>query len=642
MAPPSGSATYKTQDGSKKDGTLTMSQDGQSVSWIPAAGGASQAVTLPVSQITNLQQTPASSQKVMLKIHTLDPSNPTGKPLQHIFSFTSKNNPRAEADAIKDALSAAIQAAKAGQGTPTPTPTPAPTPGVGESMSAAMAIASAVSSTATGKNPWDDDKRLQSDVELQQSLLKSDPTLQRMFMESLSTRPETLTAGQFMTLFWSTRLHLLRAHAIERSQTRGSYNVLSTLKPRVEDNVTKLNISKEQIQLIFNQHPLVKRVYDENVPKLSEQQFWSRFFQSRLFKKLRGERIAETDATDAILDKYLKADESGAVEREANVPYFLDLAGNELNNSQRRGNRPDVDMRWSGGDKVPIIRTLNSLSEKIMANVAPADGDLHAPIGMDEETYDELQLRDLRGDELQDRIRLNIRDQSRFFSSQAKVVDDEQSQLFAKQDPEQILRDLRMEIERDLPGGGTVPLGRLVEPEEDSDDDDKKSSQLIGSRVNLHRASNQILNAIRERQAQMEVTSPSNTYGLSSSLYDRLTLTHATTTEFLHQFWQAFLSGNPDRAGEVASLVESLNRAMERIKSVAQDAEAERQVEVNKRKQQARAFREATGQKARIDVEGVPGGEKGVHQLLGPTIRALETALGKYQTALAEEMQKPQ
>jgi transcription initiation factor TFIIH subunit 1 len=53
MAPPSGSAAYKTQDGSKKDGTLTMSQDGQSVSWIPAAGGASQTVTLPVSQITS-------------------------------------------------------------------------------------------------------------------------------------------------------------------------------------------------------------------------------------------------------------------------------------------------------------------------------------------------------------------------------------------------------------------------------------------------------------------------------------------------------------------------------------------------------------------------------------------------------------
>jgi transcription initiation factor TFIIH subunit 1 len=49
MAPPSGSAAYK-----KKDGTLTMSQDSQSISWIPAAGGATGTITIPVSQITSM------------------------------------------------------------------------------------------------------------------------------------------------------------------------------------------------------------------------------------------------------------------------------------------------------------------------------------------------------------------------------------------------------------------------------------------------------------------------------------------------------------------------------------------------------------------------------------------------------------
>jgi transcription initiation factor TFIIH subunit 1 len=48
MAPPSGSAAYK-----KKDGTLTISQDGQSISWIPAAGGATGTITLSVAQVTS-------------------------------------------------------------------------------------------------------------------------------------------------------------------------------------------------------------------------------------------------------------------------------------------------------------------------------------------------------------------------------------------------------------------------------------------------------------------------------------------------------------------------------------------------------------------------------------------------------------
>ncbi|KAI2977568.1 hypothetical protein CBS147482_10615 [Aspergillus niger] len=623
MAPPSGSAAYK-----KKDGTLTIAQDRQSISWIPAAGGAAGAITLPVAQITNLQQTPASNPKVMLKIFVLPPNAPASSPEQYVFSFTAGANARPEADAIRDALSAAIQAAKTAQNAP-----------VKEGVSPAMAIANAVSSAGKEKNPWDDDKRLQGGVELQQSLLKSNPILQRMFMESLHTKPDTLSASQFMTQFWSTRLHLLRAHAIERSQTRGSYNVLSTLKPRVEDSVTKLNISKEQIQLIFNQHPLVKRVYDENVPKLSEQQFWSRFFQSRLFKKLRGERISETDPTDIILDKYLKADESGNLPRDAHVPHFLDLAGNEVNNSQRQGNRPDLDMRPSSVEKVPIIRTLNSLSEKIMANVAPADGEADGKTGEDG-TYNELQLRDLRGDEEQQRILLNVKDQSRFFSSHSKTAEDEQNKLFAQQDPNQILGQLRGDLEQNLPEGGAAPLGRLVEPQEEDDEDQQKFEDVIGSRANLKRASNQILEAIRDRRSQTEGSGNAGTYGLSTALYDRLTLTHATTTEFLHQFWQAFLSGNADRAGEVASLVESLNRAMERIKSVAQDAETERQVEVDRLKQHAREVLERTGRKLKLNLAGVAGGEQAVNRLLGPTIRALETALAKYNQALAEEMKE--
>ncbi|KAL4999731.1 hypothetical protein BDV10DRAFT_164227 [Aspergillus recurvatus] len=625
MAPPSGSAAYK-----KKDGTLTMSSDRQSVSWIPAAGGASGTITISVAQITNLQQTPASSPKVMLKIFALPPNNPSAAPEQYIFSFTAGATARAEADAIKDALSMAIQAAKSAQATPGP----AVATGEGGSMSAAMAMASAVSSAGSGKHWWDDDKRLKTDVELQQSLLKADANLQKMFMESLHTKPETLSASQFMSQFWSTRLHLLRAHAIERSQTRGSYNVLSTLKPRTEDNVTKLNISKEQIQLIFNQHPLVKRVYDENVPKLSESQFWSRFFQSRLFKKLRGERISEADATDAILDKYLKADESGNLPRDIHMPHFLDLEGNEVNNSQRRGNRPDIDMRPSAVEKIPIIRTLNSLSEKIMANVAPADRVASAPVGkMDDGTYDELQLRDLRGDEEQNRVLLNIRDQSRFFSA-AKIAEDERNRQLEQQDPEQILQNLRSSIARNFRVDGLAPLGQLVDPDEDEDaDEDSKMS----SRHHRDLASTQILGVIKDRRTQAQVASNSDTYGLTSALYDRLTVTHATTTEFLHQFWQAFLSGNPDRAGEVASLVESLNRAVERINAVATDAEAERQVEVERVKQHAREVLQATGKRLRVNLDSIPGGEQAVKRLLGPTIRALDTALTRYKEALAEE-----
>jgi transcription initiation factor TFIIH subunit 1 len=61
---------------------------------------------------------------------------------------------------------------------------------------------------------------------------------------------------------------MLRAHAIERTQQRGPYNVLSVLKPKTQDGTTKVSLSADRIRDIFEQHPLIKRVYDENVPKV--------------------------------------------------------------------------------------------------------------------------------------------------------------------------------------------------------------------------------------------------------------------------------------------------------------------------------------------------------------------------------------
>ncbi|PGH11656.1 hypothetical protein AJ80_07023 [Polytolypa hystricis UAMH7299] len=656
-SPPSAAAAYK-----KRDGSLAMARDGRTVVWTPATaggGGGGGAVMIQAANITNLQQTPATSAKVMLKIFAQSAAPASGAAAgagtavpgateQFVFSFTSGPNARAEADTIKEALSTAIQAAKVAQ-----------TSSTNEGASAAMAIASAVSGGGTGsgagsaKPLLDDDKRLKADAGLQQSLLKADPSLQRVFMESLRTKADAVTSGQFMAQFWSTRVHLLRAHAIEKAQTRGSYNVLSSIKPRVEDSVTKLNISKEQIQLIFNQHPLVKRVYDENVPKLTEQQFWSRFFQSRLFKKLRGERITDADATDSVLDKYLKVDEFAGLQfRNTSVPHMIDLSGNEENHSQRQGNRPDVDMRPSSVEKVPIIRTLNTLSEKIMANVAPVDNapPPSAPIGLTEEAFNQLQLRDLQGDQELDRIMLNIRDQSRFFTAAKHAAGSEEEQAYARQDPAQILTTLRSDLDKTYPDAiiGNVSLSKLVEPDEDSSDDDDETSsssatqkskpEPVGSRASMAKAASQIFDAIRERKAQSSSSSADGeTYGLSPLLFDRLTLTHATTTEFLHQFYSAYLSGNPERASEIASLVESLSRAMDRINAVAVDAEVEKQAELDKLNQHAREVMVSTRKNIKASLmKGavVQGGKDAVVRLMAPTMRSLEKAVEEYKRAL--------
>lgn len=614
-----GQASYK-----KQDGIIALSEDSKNLKWTPSSSSKSVgALNVAISSITNLQQTPVSNPKVMLRVYTQLPGQSEQSTL--VFSFTSQSVARKEADAIKDALTKAIQASKLENTDITNAP------------SAALAIASAISGGKRDGNLWDDDERLRSDVSLQQSLFKADPGLQRIFMESLRTKPESISTIAFTSQFWAARVHLLRAHAIEKNQNRGSYNVLSVLKPTTEDNQKKLNISREQIQLVFTQHPLVKRVYDMEVPKpLREEDFWSRFFQSRLLKKLRGEKIDPSDPQDKYLDKYLNESEfTGASRAEvAQVPRIIDLEGNEENHSQRKGNLPDFTQRPKRG--VPIIRSINDLSEKIMARVAPSDIDPSQPIGMDELTYNNLRLRDLQGDPEQSRVILKVRDQSHFFSDNLGSKDVETTKKSKKKDANLAIQGLVSSLEKrfPVPGDGVLQptLGDMVS--EDSDEDEEDSGTKASTAES--QATDQIFDLIKQNNSQTEENS--STAGLSSETYERLLLTHATTIEFQRQFWSAFLSSDPARASEIASLVESLYRAQERIKAVADDAEAERQGKITIAKKQARAVFEKTGKKARIDYNAIGGGRQVVEQMLGPISKSLTRATDVYEKALREQM----
>lgn len=625
MAPPRGGAVYR-----KQDGVLAISKDRQAVSWTANdPPGASPTLVIAVSTITNLQQTPESSPKVMLKIFAQQ--NGQAEPVGHVFAFSSPSAARAEANAIKEALTTSIQAHKAAQDRDA---------ALSGGSSAAMAIANAISGGRSGKF-WDDDEKLKSDLDLQQSLMRDDPTLQRTFEESRKLKPESLSNTQFTAQFWASRVHLLRAHAISRNQARGSYNVFSTLKPTSEGGDKRLSLTKEHVHLIFAQYPLVLRVYDDVVPKpYDETAFWSRFFQSKLFKKLRGLKVDQNDAIDTVLDRYLDAEEfSGGrqTQREMQVPRIIDMEGNEENHSQRKGNAPYRELRPQSLEKVPIIRTLNSLSEKLMAQVAPSDVDPSQPIGMDETTYENLRLRDLAGGPEQNRIILNIRDQSQFFADSKETNGElKESTSLPAVDPRWAIKSVREDLAHAFPqpGTGVVRVDGFDQEEGEEEVEDEKEKEVPVS----VRATSHIMELVRQHSAQTEEIPAQS--GLTTAIYERVTLTHATTTEFLHQFWAAFLSGSPDRANEIASLVESLNRAMDRIQAVADEAEGERSEVVRKIKRETFAVQERTGVKRRFDSKAIKGGAEVVNQLLGPTISAVAIAIAKYKKALQEQTEE--
>ncbi|KAG0636101.1 hypothetical protein HOY80DRAFT_891926 [Tuber brumale] len=601
-----GSASYK-----KKDGSLVLEKD--SVTWTPA-NAETPSLKIPVSTITNLQATPATVAKVMIKVFA---TKEGGAAEPYVFTFTSASSARMEADVMKEALTTAIQTFKNNSGAATPSSTSA---GPTTTVASSTATSGATAAKLAGKLTDWSKTRLETDLELQKSLLKADQELSTTFSEAVLSG--AVTADQF----WSTRTHLLRAHAIEREQKRGPYNVLATIKSKTVGEVVKMSLSREAIHDIFDQHPLVKMVYDDNVPKLPEEEFWSRFFLSRLFKKLKGDKLLPTDNTDPILDRYLgrgdEAENSRKRRKLEHVPRTMDIEGNEQNLSQKKGNAPDLTMRPTRTENVPIIKTLNSLSLKLVDLVAPTDTDPSQVDDQDERYIMEQRLIDLHGDPEEERIILNIRDQRQFFSASSNA-DKARKELYSNLKPETVLR----EIQKTLGESNLNLLTALA-----------SGGTSKGSKVQLSKATTQIVAAVKDRREQMLNSSgfKHKSGGLPANVFNSVTLVHATTNEFLRHFWLAFLSGDEKRAGDIIKLVNSLKNSKERISSIAKTADEERELERVRKKKEAQEEYKKTGVKPKRKTAEVGGGSKVVEELLAPTIVAVDKALGKYQAALGK------
>jgi transcription initiation factor TFIIH subunit 1 len=604
------------------------------------------------SHRADLQQTPDNNPKVMLKVFEKPPAE-GGDPVTYLFHFNSAN-PRPEANALKEVLSRLITANRANDPSiPKPTGPEQPAASAnGSGQSGSMAFATTVNAT-TASSRWFDDNMLRNDIELQHSLMKKDRSLHQTYMAARATKPESISDAAFNSQFWSTRTTLLRAHAIETNQKKGAYNVLSTAKPKkdAEGNL-KLTVNKDQIALMFQQHPLLKRIYDEMVPRLDDTQFWERFFVSKLSKKLKGERLVGNENPDGVFDKYLNnvdEDTANFTSRVASqtVPHIINLEANEENQGGvRSGNRKDVEMRPR--TNVPIMRTLNSLSEKIMANIAPIDHDPTSASGMDEDMYRELYLRDLQGEAETERIVLNVREQNKFFSNSGGGDQNQTDGVDTCQDPADVLFEVQADLETlDDDGAGGLDLRRGIGVDDESESDDEQpvdKADHVGSRAARKKAQSQILDGMRKKRAETYGLASDETrpMGISADITQRCYLTNATTTEFLRQFWSAFLSGNPDRAQELAYHVESLGRSMLRIEALAGEAEKAREAVIAEEKQRIVERYNKTGEKNRKwRPEHVRGGRKEVMALFAPTVESLEHAQRLYRSALEAEGMRP-
>ncbi|KAG8834705.1 RNA polymerase II transcription factor B subunit 1 [Serendipita sp. 399] len=251
--------------------------------------------------------------------------------------------------------------------------------------------------------------------------------------------------------FWASREHLIDEAAAIEGQKRGKSSRLIDPKPDVsQTGDIKISITPQLQMDIFEEWPIVKRAYDENVPdnvrpailvdahvlkslvKMSKEEFWKRYFESQLYHNNRASvRSSATQhrvKEDPVFDKYLDPLDNEIEPRKARQELFsrsIDLVATREDHGET-GNILDVTMQ-AGKQKssLPLIRKFNEHSERLLNS---ALGEITSsrtirPASTEKAVaFEEIDMEDLHGGESQAGIALDMQNLQRYFEGRSGTV----------------------------------------------------------------------------------------------------------------------------------------------------------------------------------------------------------------------------
>ncbi|CUM56022.1 BSD domain-containing protein [Debaryomyces fabryi] len=541
-------------------------------------------ISIPLNSLTNLRASKETVPKMILLVSYK--LNNEDKELR--LTFTN----RPTMNNIKESLQTIVARQKTViKDSPTPVPSSS-APGTPVPLSSANSGSStSTSNLMSFTNPQSlSDQSLLKNHQLQQKLLLEDKNLRNTFTQSV------INFKLSPNVFWLTRLNQLRTYALTISQQKGPYNVLSTIKPVASsDNQVNVNVTRDTINEIFSTYPIIKKAFDDLVPaKFPEGEFWSRFFNSKLFRRLRGDKInTSNERGDFVLDKYLYIDldflenevndESNKkikLQDEVQVNKFLDLLGNEEDNSQKLGNMPDITMRYSDdvskqnallnptvrgktpqkgqeNEMIILMKNMNKLSSKMvhMSGAAESHKTQEGGLSVAEvnEYEEELNLHDLNEIEDLKYVELNINTKSN------SMFVDSQEDSIQNVSPE--------ELSSFLSGNSFQPQVNginLTETYSSKKDEINKSASDITTLIKQNSRTFKLINQSSKESNENSI--------VPESMIQEIITYNITIMEFLSQFWKLFLNGtNPNQLKKIFTSLKnckiSLNQLSEKITS---------------------------------------------------------------------------
>ncbi|POY71038.1 hypothetical protein BMF94_5964 [Rhodotorula taiwanensis] len=618
--------TYK-----KQPGTLVLAAT--ALEWT-AQGQPTPSLSLPTSNLSALFASKPGGPRVMLKVVLqLAPAPPSEAGVglgvgtggagedSHNFTFVSPTNPLGDRDWFKDQLSqhiarnrerdaqqasvqaAGIQGAASGDSTAAGASSTRDKGKGREADASRSGTPAAAGGTPTPGAAGTAAPAQATTFRLRKLVLQADPTLLQLH------RDLVLTGDITETEFWAGRQDLIDAIAAEQGLVKGKSGEMVDPKTVTGQNgEVTVKITPALIRDIFEEFPVVLRAYNDNVPDpLDEAQFWTRYFQSKLFNRNRTTNRAAVDAIkdDPIFDKYLGEEDDDIEPKhmpDHEIYRLLDLAATEEDQHEITNQPRDFTMK-PGGQRasLPLMRRFNEHSERLLNQTLGSSADrsrgfLDPGNAGDRRYYNEIELSDLvRPGANEDRIALTLSDRSA--SANAKGDGDgADAEDGAGDDAESLQKQFEKarRVKSVISGVSDEWEGKLAEFEVDSS----------AVRDSMRDMTNSLVEHV-ERTRKTAGGSASSTGGLPRQYHTTVSSLSTTTFEFLRHFWSALLPPKPndtsafalappkERAQRVEKFRGYLDKSRERVDRAMEDA-AKESGEVGKRVEAAlRPVREA-------------------------------------------------
>lgn len=125
-------------------------------------------------------------------------------------------------------------------------------------------------------------RKVDKEMEEKSRILTENPHLLQMYKDLVIA--EVITSEEF----WSTHAKKYTEQQNAHKQDIGvSAAFLADIKPQTDGcNGLKYNLTADVIECVFKTYPAVKKKHSDNVPaKMSESEFWTKFFQSHYFHR---------------------------------------------------------------------------------------------------------------------------------------------------------------------------------------------------------------------------------------------------------------------------------------------------------------------------------------------------------------------